>query len=84
MADTEDLKSSGVKTPCGFESRPRQQNLLESIRVLYSQLYYPSRIKFSNFKLYFGSTLAVLGQITFQNLIRKRFCACPHFALASF
>jgi hypothetical protein len=23
MADTEDLKSSGAKAPCGFESRPR-------------------------------------------------------------
>jgi hypothetical protein len=24
MADAEDLKSSGAKAPCGFESRPRQ------------------------------------------------------------
>ena len=24
MADTSDLKSEGVKTPCGFESRRRQ------------------------------------------------------------
>ena len=27
MADTEDLKSSGPKGPCGFESRPRHQPL---------------------------------------------------------
>ena len=26
MADAEDLKSSGAKAPCGFESRPRHHN----------------------------------------------------------
>ena len=26
MAYAEDLKSSGAKAPCGFESRPRHQN----------------------------------------------------------
>jgi hypothetical protein len=31
MADTEDLKSSGVKTPCGFESRPRHQKPITPI-----------------------------------------------------
>ena len=32
MADTSDLKSEGVKTPCGFESRRRQAFRYEKTR----------------------------------------------------
>jgi hypothetical protein len=34
MAYAEDLKSSGAKAPCGFESRPRHQFSLITMRSL--------------------------------------------------
>jgi hypothetical protein len=65
MADTEDLKSSGAKAPCGFESRPRH-HISATATWFFSNLErIPCQVpQHQFFGSDFGFTLAVLENRT--------------------